>query len=601
MNSMNPQSANSQNKQLLSGIKRKKKPTSQLLVPIQSSEPPPVPSTDIPLASGERVPPSAQPVDDDATIQLPPIERRTPPPFLAGQGSPVSSVALSRKTRPLFTENNRETIEQAETVQTPSVSLPSIAQKDQLEQVQTILMPQVSVVGVQSHPVTLPPVAPPPAPPLRITDHGGNFVVPVLREKAGPVISRKKALFLIAVLCVIVAQAIVSGPKQFLGKSGWASVLDPSRGTDNLLGNPPDGTPGAQTTVGPTMTPEQYIESIIGRMTLDQKLGQMLMVQFEGANYSTALAEMVTQYHIGAAFLLVTNGNITEDGERLKDLINDMQTNSDIPMTIAVDQEGGLVDRMQLLHGSSPSAEDIGLTGDPEQARSAGQQDAATLAEYGFTLNLAPVVDVNTLSSATMSAQYRTFSSDPAVVTEMAGAYLEGLQESGEVQGTLKHFPGIGGIYGDPHLARTDLNLTKEQLDQIDWAPYRALIQQGNVRSIMVTHTYVNMIDPIMPASLSPQLMAILREEMGFQGVIMTDSLSMGGIGYYPSEAAVLAIIAGSDMIMGAGSPQEVGEMITTIKQAVAVGDITEERIDESLRRILMMKYTAGQLPIPQQ
>src|SRR5262249_21022220 len=152
------------------------------------------------------------------------------------------------------------------------------------------------------------------------------------------------------------------------------------------------------------------------------------------------------------------------------------------------------------------------------------------LSTYGINLNLAPVVDVNTLSTAIVNTEGRTYSSDPAVVAQMAGAYLQGLQESGKVLGTLKHFPGLGGVVGDPHQQPTYLRRSRSQLDSIDWAPYRTLIQQGNVHAIMVTHTYVTSIDANDPASLSPQVQAVLRQDMGYQGVLITDSLQMAGV-----------------------------------------------------------------------
>jgi len=147
------------------------------------------------------------------------------------------------------------------------------------------------------------------------------------------------------------------------------------------------------------------------------------------------------------------------------------------------------------------------------------------------------------------------------------------------------------------------LNRTQEQLNQIDWAPYRNLINQGLVHAIMVTHEIVTAVDSTTPASLSSKIVTgILRNQMGFQGVIMTDSLTMAGVSAYytTQQAAVLAVEAGSDIIMGADSPSSVATMVQGIEKAISTGDISKQRIDQSIFRILMLKYQMGLLTIPQ-
>ncbi len=147
-----------------------------------------------------------------------------------------------------------------------------------------------------------------------------------------------------------------------------------------------------------------------------------------------------------------------------------------------------------------------------------------------------------------------------------------------------------------------DLYRSKSDLEAIDWAPYRALIQQGNVHAIMVTHEIVHAIDSSIPSSLSYKVITgILRNELGFQGVIMTDSLTMEGITAYYTEdqAAAVAVEAGSDLLMGASTPADVARMIQGIKQAIDSGEISQQRIDDSVRRVLMLKYQLGLLPIP--
>jgi beta-N-acetylhexosaminidase len=325
----------------------------------------------------------------------------------------------------------------------------------------------------------------------------------------------------------------------------------------------------------------------------------MLIVQFVGPSYSLDLSTMISQYGVGAVLIFAANNNIVNKAQ-LKGLIEEMQHNSTIPLAVAIDQEGGLVDRLVDLDGPRPSEATIGATGDPSKALAAGIRDSEDLTYYGINLNLAPVVDVTNVYNPQLYT--RTYGTNANLVTKMAAAYLQGLQKSGKVLGTLKHFPGLGDVGVDPHSGVPYLTRSRSSLEQIDWAPYRTLIQQGKVHAIMVTHEIVSAIDNTIPSSLSPKVVTgILRQEFGFTGVIMTDSLTMEGITAYYTEAqaAALAVEAGSDLLMGAGTPSDVAVMIKGIKDAMNAGSISQRRIDESVRRILLMKYAMGLLPIP--
>ena len=421
------------------------------------------------------------------------------------------------------------------------------------------------------------------------------------------VIPRGQALLCVGLLLIVLLRAINVGYAQFLGPQGWAYVLGGSASPDNnnvlksidqqLQQQGP--TAGATAASTPHLTPQQYIDLIVQKMTLNQKLGQMMIVQFIGPSYSLDLSTMISQYNVGAVLLFAANGNIVDKGQ-LKGLIQQMQSNSALPLAVAIDQEGGTVDRLKGLDGARPSAMTIGVTNSPARAMAAGMQDAKDLASYGFNLNLAPVVDVTNVYNFQLDG--RTYGTNAGNVTRMAEAYLQGLQHSGQVLGTLKHFPGLGDVSADPHNSVPQLYRSKSNLETIDWAPYRALIDSGNVHAIMVTHEIVHAIDDSKPSSLSSKVVTgILRNELGFQGVIMTDSLTMEGITAYYTEgqAAALAIEAGSDLLMGAATPSDVATMIEGIKQSINSGQISSQRIDDSVRRILMMKYAMGLLPIP--
>ncbi|HEU0004050.1 MAG TPA: glycoside hydrolase family 3 N-terminal domain-containing protein [Ktedonobacteraceae bacterium] len=446
------------------------------------------------------------------------------------------------------------------------------------------------VEAIEQQQSELPTHLPVEAPPSRIT------------------IPRGKALIGIFLLAIVVFSALNAGYAQFIGSQGWALVLGGSSNANNS--NPLDKvkqqlhhspTPGVSATTTP-ITPAQYIDAIIQNMTLDQKLGQMMIVQFYGSSYLPDISTMINQYNVGAVLLFTANNNIINKTQ-LTGLISQMQhdsTHNGIPLGIAIDQEGGYVDRLVNLDGPRPSATSLGATNNPSKAQAEGVLDASNLTSYGFNLNLAPVVDVNTVYNPQLYG--RTFGNNPDIVTRMAEAYLQGLQKSGKVFGTLKHFPGLGDVATDPHIGVADVYRSKSQLESIDWSPYRAMIQQGNVHSIMVTHDILHAIDASAPATLSYRVVTgILRDELGFQGVIITDSLTMEGITalYSESQAAAQAVEAGDDLLMGASTPQILASMIQGIKQAISSGAISMQRIDASVRRILTMKYELGLLTLP--
>lgn len=438
---------------------------------------------------------------------------------------------------------------------------------------------------------------------LDSTTATGNSSMPPLDKPPKTPLPRGRSLLLAAFLLVVIINASMMGSGQFIGAQGWAYVLSGSANSSNpnLLKDvanqfhhkPASGEPAQ------LVTPHEYINAIIQHMTLDQKLGQMMIVQFEGPDYGLDISTMINQYNVGAVILFTVNNNI-QTKDQLRTLNAQMQKNSAIPLALAIDQEGGTVDRLASLDGPHPSATSIGATNNPNKAMEQGIEDARDLSSYGFNVNLAPVVDVNNVFNDQL--YLRTFGNNPTIVTQMAAAYLRGLQQSGKVMGTIKHFPGLGDVINDPHISVPHLTRPLSKLESIDWAPYRSLIQQGNVHLIMVTHEIVTAVDSTQPSSLSSKLVTgILRKQMGFQGVIMTDSLTMEGITAYYStaQAAALAVEAGSDLLMGARSPNEVAAMINGIKQALTAGQISQQRIDASVYRILMLKYQMGLLHIP--
>lgn len=359
-------------------------------------------------------------------------------------------------------------------------------------------------------------------------------------------------------------------------------------------------TPNAHATPLATLLRQQaeaqYVNALISHMTLDEELGQMIMIGFSETQMDDALAYQIQQLHVGSAILYAFN---IQSGPQMKALVAGMQADATTPLIIATDQEGGEVNRLASVIGLTPSAAMIGASGNTNLAHQRGVQDGQALAQLGINLDLAPVVDV--LQTSGGDVQSRSFGSTPGKVSAMAGAYLSGLQQDGQVAGALKHFPGLGDVPVDPHETLYTLNRSKADLEAIDWAPYRALLATGQVHAIMSTHVILGAIDPTRPASLSePVLTGILRDELGFDGVIITDGIYMHALQNYSlDQIALYAVQAGNDIICSTYSIQSTEEVIATLRTAVQDGQLSKTHIDASVRRILLLKLQLGLLNAP--
>lgn len=342
------------------------------------------------------------------------------------------------------------------------------------------------------------------------------------------------------------------------------------------------------------MTPGEYAAYLTQHMTLDDELGQMVMVQFYAADVTPDMVTMITTEHVGSVLLL---GRPVQTGDA--SLNAQLQSLAGGTLLVAIDQEGGPVNRFLNVAGALPSA---GSLPDTDAARARGAADATLLSQYGFNLNLAPVVDVGT---ANPQLYGRTFGDDPARVAAMASAYLEGLQQSHQVTGCLKHFPGLGGTTTDPHLGMPVLNRTRDDWEQIDVAPYRTMLATEDVRAIMVSHEMVPAVDPNLPTSLSPAVVnGTLRGELGYDGVVITDDLvKMDAITARWSipAASVLAVQAGVDIVAAMATPVQVQSVVDGLKQAISDGKLSRARIDASARRVLTLKIAMGLIPLPKQ
>ena len=340
------------------------------------------------------------------------------------------------------------------------------------------------------------------------------------------------------------------------------------------------------------------VQQIMAGMTLDQKLGQLIIVEYLGNSYTgTGLQYMIANQYVGGFLYQESNHNFASPYDVISNVAafsKQAMNDAKIPLLIGTDQEGGLVNRLYIFHGYLPSAAEMAASGNPQTANSQGSLAAKWLLQLGINADLAPVVDVHTVDPPVLAT--RMFGRDPNTVATYAGAYLNGLQLDG-VAGCLKHYPGLGAITSDPHLGLPTVNRSLAELENTDLAPYKLMIQADHPAMIMSTDVLMLAIDPALPAELSPKTInGILRNQLGYNGVVITDGLYMHGISgrWTLSQAAVLSIMAGDDLLEGPYSPSQVAVVVAALKQAIQQGKLTIDRIDQSVERILLMKVQYG-------
>jgi beta-N-acetylhexosaminidase len=328
---------------------------------------------------------------------------------------------------------------------------------------------------------------------------------------------------------------------------------------------------------------------------LDEAIGQMLMVNISGQRAEDSnILEYIKNGRVGGVLLFEANfAPSSSPRETLKKLTSELQSASSTPLLIAMDQEGGAVNRLKQKYGfpATHTAESLGVRNDAEFTADAAENMAAGLAEMGVNLNFSPVVDVKVNPTNPVVGKLgRCFSSEPKIVSNHAAAFIRGHRRQG-VLTTLKHFPGHGSSTADSHEGLADVSTTWSDTELL---PYKNLIRQNLVDAIMTAHIFNAALDAEHPASLSKAtITGLLRNKLGYDGVIISDDLFMGAIkNQYPLEESVaLAINAGVDMLLFSTMQDNLVDRVTTIiKQHVASGCITQERIFESAERIKRLK-----------
>ena len=376
----------------------------------------------------------------------------------------------------------------------------------------------------------------------------------------------------------------------------------------------PTDTPAAETTPAaapsPTPTPEPTptpdpIAEAVAAMTTEQKVSQLLVAGIEGTQLGQDAVQAVQDYQVGGVILF---GRNVESAWQLAELTNGLKDlNGDYtPLFLCVDQEGGRVDRMPPEVERTPSAWSVGQTLDTEGVGAAyGALLAEECAAFGFNMDFAPSLDIWSNPDNTVIGD-RAFGNDWEWTAFFGMSAVESMEEQGGVIPVVKHFPGHGDTSVDSHVALPVVDKSLEELWQSELVPFNMTLNQEDyfgaqagpsAPAVMVAHILLSQVDPDYPASLSHRVVTgLLREEMGFDGVVCTDDLTMGAVSntYGMGEAAVLAVEAGCDLLLVCHGADNLTAARDALLEAADSGRLSPERLDESVKRILSLKAEYG-------
>ena len=337
------------------------------------------------------------------------------------------------------------------------------------------------------------------------------------------------------------------------------------------------------------LSPEEKVDKLVANMSDADKVGQLLMIGIHGKTLNDDAKFMLNEYHVGGIILFDRN---MESKDQVKSLITDINKTGKsaglTPLFIGIDQEGGAVARMEDQLIKVPPAEELGK--EPiEQAVSLAKQSGTELKDLGFNINFAPVADLGLTYG-------RSFSTNPDDVVRYASAVGKAYDEAG-LWYSYKHFPGIGKTDVDLHADTSVVPVSKETLLNEDTKVFVDLIKQSkpNTYAIMVSHAMYPQIDADHPSSLSKAIITDwLRKDMGYNGVVVTDDMDMGALAkhYTFGDMAVQSILAGSDILLVCHEYEHMQEAYNGLMKAVKDGRISKERLDESVKRILLMKMS---------
>ncbi len=345
----------------------------------------------------------------------------------------------------------------------------------------------------------------------------------------------------------------------------------------------------------------QRVQDLLSKLSLEEKVGQLLLVGFRGFEVNSEVERAVRDYHVGSIIYFDydvetrTRQRNIRSPRQLKDLSADLQAISEIPLFVSVDEEGGKVSRLKKRYGfsSKPSPAKLG-TKFQWQVKNSAKDLAQELIEHGINVNFAPLADVNTNPhNPVIGSLGRSFSSNPEKVEKYCRSFVEGQGEEGVVS-VLKHFPGHGSSRGDSHEGLVDVSQTWDQKELI---PFKNLIASGDAEMIMTAHIFNRNLDAYYPATLSKRtIQGLLRDQLGFDGVVISDDMNMGAIAHHYGlkEAISLSLNAGVDILLFGNNlvydKDIAGKAHGIIMDLVREGKISAQTIDKKVSRILNLK-----------
>lgn len=413
----------------------------------------------------------------------------------------------------------------------------------------------------------------------------------------------KKSIAVLLTLAVLWNFSSCSGP------AGGSAVTQAPKTSSDAAQNTSVAVAQTEETTEKTQT---SAEQLLASMTLEEKVGQLFIIDpgmladnFQTSEASSQLLSRIKKYNPGGFIFFKPNIQTPEQTQRL---IAGLQSATMVRPFLGVDEEGGIVSRIgsnpEMGFKKQPAMETIGATGDPGKAYQVGTELASGLHQLGFNLDFAPVADVNTNPDNPVIGS-RAFGDDPELVASMVAQEVIGLQDGG-VSACLKHFPGHGDTSTDTHTGLAKVSHDLERLRSVELIPFRAGIEAG-ADMIMVAHISLPKVTgDEEPASISPQIVTgLLRGELGYDGVVITDSMIMQALydKYTLAESTILALKAGVDILLfqtpeassERGTPsQQFEEAYQAVLEAVALGELTEERVNQSVLRILELKIKRG-------
>ncbi len=326
--------------------------------------------------------------------------------------------------------------------------------------------------------------------------------------------------------------------------------------------------------------------SMVNHMTLEEKLGQMMIVGVDGTTVDKNALELLKKYHVGGIILFDTN---MQTRTQVQQLLSQLKANADdkgLPLFAAVDQEGGLVTRMRQSMYTAPPAAQLAATGDSQKIYEAARKTALDIKSLGFNVNFAPVLDINL-------TKQRSYGKTAAEVIQNAGVAAQGYQDAG-ILFSFKHFPGIGKGVLDTHIGASTVPVSKETILKEDFLPFKELIHRfpNDEFMVMTGHLKYQAFNNTQ-ASVEPQIVTdLLRKDAGFTGIAITDDMGMGALmeGYTPAQAGIKAVQAGQDILLVCFGQQAKIQVHDAVLAAVRDGSISQNRIDEAVTRIVTCK-----------